>query len=162
MYEVGADEIVGAVASSGFGRRLRAAGARTQVRSTGDSVEYRMVLPRGSAPPIIVRHVEPVQDAAVGGRLGRKIKKGLKKAAQKVAKAKVFKIATKLAGKLGKVLPGPLGMALKLGSKGMDFAVKAAAKGRGPAKKALAAAARSPGGVVLTARSGKKYRVLPV
>lgn len=153
------DDICGAVEESGFREGLRRAGARFQTRNVRGGVEYRAVFPRVGAAPIVVSHIEPVQEAVVGGRIGRKIKKKLKAAAKKVAKSKVFKAVTKVAAKLGKVLPGPIGMALKAGSKVMNVAVKAAAKGK--AGKAVAALAAPKGGVVVRARSGKRYRVTP-
>jgi hypothetical protein len=154
---IGADDIVGAADDIGFVSRLKRHGARFGVMKKHGSVEYLATLPRRGGGVVVVRHDEPVQDAQVGGKVGKKIKKKLKAAAKKVAKSKVLKVMTKAAGKMGNVLPGPLGMQLKLAAKGMNAAVKLAA-GK---KKAASQGSGAAGGKLVTTASGRQYRVTP-
>lgn len=154
---IGADDIVGAADEIGFVAQLKRHGARFGTMRKHGSVEYLATLPKRGGGVVVVRHDEPVQDAQVGGRVGKKIKAKLKAAAKNVAKSKVLKVMTKAAGKLGNVLPGPLGLQLKVAAKGMNAAVKLAA-GK---KKAASKGGGAGSGRLVTTASGKTYRVTP-
>lgn len=171
---VGADEIIG--------RTLKNLGVRSRHRVTRGGVEYQCMVPAHLMPhrrEVLVRHHEPFP-TVVSGKIGRKIKKGLKTAVKKIAKNKVVKTLVNSVLDAAEQVPG-YGSAVKAGR----TAIKSVAKSVKQAKRAGAAKAKLPsgaasivaraaalapskssaapkGGRIVTTRSGKRFLVSPV
>lgn len=143
---IGLDDTGGAPQIVGYeevcGRILRRMGARSRVRYGQSGVDYHVTFPhvKPHGVPLSVRHHEPYP-VEVGGKLGRKIKKGLKKvgkAVKKVAKDKVVRAVGKVGVNLLGAIPG-IGNTLEKGIKGLNKAAEAAAKAIKTAKKGVKA-----------------------
>lgn len=143
---IGLDDTGGAPQIVGYeevaGRIIRRMGGRPRVRYGARGVEYRVDFPgiRPQGVPLSVRHHEPYP-TEVGGKLGRKIKKGLKKAGKvikKVAKDKVVRAVGKVGVNILGAVPG-IGNTLEKSIKGLNKLGEAAAKAVKTAKKGVKA-----------------------